>query len=509
LGAGEISQKSIATFGDGLRLYGNVISPVHSAENSMRTQFAMMLTLAALIFGSPAFFVSPVRADEITGDDAVITPYLSANILFIGRLDFSKFDVDALKTWQLDMAKDPATDKDMLAAANAMIDEEATGMKAWTADFQKAGGKRIYMLFDVSFLQTDPTIILVPIGPGADATALQNLLKFGSAVRPADLPADADNFGPTAMVVGGKVIVFGDKDAVAKITRNVPVARDSLLKAMAGAGDGAGQLAVEPTSDIVKFFSGMMPQLPPELGGGKTTDVLSNIKDMTVSVVAPPNAALKATVHCPTPDAAQSTNALVKTAIDSLNKQLAANQDGMAPVWGSLLAALTPTLDGSNLTIVASGDDLTKKLGGPMVMSMVRARQAAERVASMSNERQLLISCLMYSNDHNGAYPPALDVANLGQYVGGADSLKRIMTNPRHPDKDPGYVYVKPTAPSPDAVVIYEVADDKDTQVNVGFGDGHVEAISKDDLKAKLAAPPAAAPRAAPGGMGQPAPGGL
>jgi prepilin-type processing-associated H-X9-DG protein len=72
---------------------------------------------------------------------------------------------------------------------------------------------------------------------------------------------------------------------------------------------------------------------------------------------------------------------------------------------------------------------------------------------------------------------------------------------------NPGYVYVKPTAPNPDVVVVYEAADDKDTQVNVGFGDGHVEAISKDDLKAKLAAP-AAAPGAAPGGMGQPAPAG-
>ena len=69
------------------------------------------------------------------------------------------------------------------------------------------------------------------------------------------------------------------------------------------------------------------------------------------------------------------------------------------------------------------------------------------------------------------------------------------LRNPRQPQREVGYVYVKPVKnPRPDTLVVYEAHDDWDGGVNVLFADGHVQFIGDEArFRKELAAAKAAA----------------
>jgi prepilin-type processing-associated H-X9-DG protein len=127
---------------------------------------------------------------------------------------------------------------------------------------------------------------------------------------------------------------------------------------------------------------------------------------------------------------------------------------------------------------------------------LMRARQAALRVQSMSNIRQLLQTCLLHANENKGQYPAdmkALEAA-MAKWNPDPNAAKRVLTNPRHPEIQPAYVYIKPAqgvkAPA-ETVVIYESHKEFGDGINVGFADGHVEFVGQkqqfDQMLAKTA----------------------
>lgn len=113
-----------------------------------------------------------------------------------------------------------------------------------------------------------------------------------------------------------------------------------------------------------------------------------------------------------------------------------------------------------------------------------RERSAAleQRVQSLSNMRKILLSCIMYAQDHQDQWPDNLQQLNV-YGVTPAD-----LANPKYTGAETGYVYAKPTKPlSPSQVVLYEKYDSWADGINVGFVDGHVEFIQDESsFKSRL-----------------------
>ena len=113
-----------------------------------------------------------------------------------------------------------------------------------------------------------------------------------------------------------------------------------------------------------------------------------------------------------------------------------------------------------------------------------RERSAAleQRVQSLSNMKKILLSCIMYAQEHQDQWPDNLQQLNV-YGVTAAD-----LTNPRYAGAEPGYVYAKPGKPlSPSQVVLYEKYDSWADGINVGFADGHVELIKDEStFKSRL-----------------------
>ncbi len=116
--------------------------------------------------------------------------------------------------------------------------------------------------------------------------------------------------------------------------------------------------------------------------------------------------------------------------------------------------------------------------------------EAAAKLASR-NIVNIVMACQIYRTEHDNAWPES--ITSLERYGVDADLLR----NPRRPQFDVGYVYLKPREPENAALmVIYERFDDQwSSGVAVGFVDGHSEFIAErarfDEL---LAAARSAAP---------------
>jgi prepilin-type processing-associated H-X9-DG protein len=104
-----------------------------------------------------------------------------------------------------------------------------------------------------------------------------------------------------------------------------------------------------------------------------------------------------------------------------------------------------------------------------------RSVKFEKRSQTLSNMRQILQSCLLYAQDHQDQWPDSLQ--DLAQY----GLSKNILVNWKQPEREIGYVYLRPSTPiSPQQVVLYEVYDSWGDGINVGFADGHVQFIEKE-----------------------------
>jgi prepilin-type processing-associated H-X9-DG protein len=135
--------------------------------------------------------------------------------------------------------------------------------------------------------------------------------------------------------------------------------------------------------------------------------------------------------------------------------------------------------------------------GSILLPSLNRSREAANRIKSASNLRQLGLACIMYANENRGKYPPS-----IGEVIRTQDVTAAIFANPRAegngvPPLPPGakpeeflpawaeansdYVYVGArltSAANADAIVAYESPEGLEDGINVLFADGHVDFVS-------------------------------
>jgi outer membrane lipoprotein-sorting protein len=107
---------------------------------------------------------------------------------------------------------------------------------------------------------------------------------------------------------------------------------------------------------------------------------------------------------------------------------------------------------------------------------------AVMRVMSATNMDRILKACRKYVSEHGGRWPDSLQ--ELAKY----GLTKDILTNPRQPSRELGYVYLKPPAsPLDSRIVLYEAYDIWNGGINVGFANYHVQFIKKEpEFKKRL-----------------------
>lgn len=164
------------------------------------------------------------------------------------------------------------------------------------------------------------------------------------------------------------------------------------------------------------------------------------------------------------------------------------------------------TLNDASSSLGSVGTDAM--LVSILLPSLNRARETANRVKCASNLRQIGLGCIMYSNEHKGAYPP-----NLGTLLKEEDLTAAVFVCPSDSTTVPAlpldqlpdwvnansdYIYVGAglkQGADPTTIVAYEkeTAHNGDG-MNILYADGHVEFQNKQMAQREIAKIKRAAP---------------
>jgi prepilin-type processing-associated H-X9-DG protein len=112
-----------------------------------------------------------------------------------------------------------------------------------------------------------------------------------------------------------------------------------------------------------------------------------------------------------------------------------------------------------------------------MLPALAKAKDQSQRVVSMNNLKQIGLACMMYANDHNGEFPPNLEVLVKDGHL-----TDKILVSPRKPTghSGPSYIYIagqKTSSPIENILAYEDPSFAKDGKRIALFLDGHVEAL--------------------------------
>lgn len=428
----------------------------------------------------PVFFVLLAASAAIAQDkfDAAagakaLAPFVTQRTLFVAHVDLANVDMAAVEKRGAEVLKAAVPDPKEQADEMAKMTQGLAIARTWLSDFSKAGGRHIYVVGSLPDFPRRAPLVIVPMADPSKAGELFGLLLTGKPQAP-----EAGATRGMASVVVGNSMVLCDEAQADRVKTIEPQAQPAVEKGFAAAGDSTGQAVFIVTDETRKFLGAFMPPtLPPQLGGGSSAVLTDGVQFIAAGVTPPPSQALAITIQAKDAEAAKALGELADRAMEALkaDKAMASAIPGLA--WADVLPILKPTVAGDHLTIKMNSDQVNTLVDKVMIPVVARARVQAQAAMSMSNMRQILMACIMYSNDHKGVWPDQIDLATLKEY--GID--ERTFTNPRQVQRKDGYVYVKPAKDpknAAEAMVIYEAFDQFGMGVSVGFADGHVEPIT-------------------------------
>jgi prepilin-type processing-associated H-X9-DG protein len=397
---------------------------------------------------------------------ADVTKFIDANTAVAGEVDLTKVDPAAFEQFILGLANNAKVGDD------ADVKQSVGEMKKWLTDMKAAGATQLCLIGTSNAFRRGQLAVIVPV---ADDKAPAIVALF----NPKNANRGVRRAGVAAAPVPGVGVVYGPAELLAGIKTVVPAERADFKAAFTAAGDSPIKIAIAPGA---AFRAELQQNAPPMLLGKPSALMTRDIAWIAASAAPPPQANVNITL--------KSANA--QSAKDTLEAiQLWFNTMGVTGQFPpQVAAALNPQVKDDKVVATLAGPQFDT-LAQAMAESLARSRQVALRIRSASNMRQLLQGTMMYQNDNKGQWPEDLKALEAYMAKTNGPNAKTMMTNPRHPNVNPGYVYIKPARNQPapaETAVMYETFGEFGDGVNVGFADGHVEFVANQQDFEKLLA---------------------
>ncbi len=333
----------------------------------------------AMILFAP-FGLAAARADDARS--RAIAPFVDNDVFAVGRLDLAKVDVDKLTHG--------------LVADQERAGELAQTITPWFSALRKAGAKELYVLCVLPELLSpsrSPFPIIVPLGEGADAKVIGQLLCGGGGVK-------GPITFPTCATIHNSVFA-GTNEALERVRQIKPADRPELAAAFVSLGDTGAELVVNPSSDTRRVVEEMLPILPKELGGGAITGVTRGLLWAAVGLIPDPAPRLQFVVQAKDAESAQNLNTLGKSVLDYLRQ---AAQSPRTPRYAVDIAKLTDELKSEvnqDRITLAIDAQKARALASALIAPM---RESARRSQCTNNLKQIGLAMHNYHATHK-AFP--------------------------------------------------------------------------------------------------------
>lgn len=384
----------------------------------------------------------------------VLEPFVNEQTVVVAHGDLTKANVGEIEKSVWAVLEKCIEGDAQKATTKSEMHADFAKMQERMEQFTQAGGKDMYLVMDWANPAQGAVKVLIPFY-GEDAGALMDWMDVCWPGQ------------PTVEVVGKTVVVsLTGKQPAPAAKASV---RPELSQAMESVGAAPLGVMLIPTDANRKMIEQMMPTLPQPIGGPGTV-LTHGVKWASLAVELPPKLGAKLVIQSQDAAAAEALRGVIERGLGWWG-DMAKREAAMANA-GELVKPLVPTQQADRLTVSVGQADVDKFVEG-IAPALRQARQRAVQVSSASNMRQILLAGVMYANDHKGKWAPSLQAIAAG--VGLHPS---VLTNPARPQAKPAYIYVQPADPNNGGLlVLYEAFDKWPGQVNVGFADGHVEAV--------------------------------
>lgn len=342
----------------------------------------MLMTLLALALATGTAGQTPAADDPARA----IAPFVEPDTMAVVQLDLDHIDLEKLA------ARAGGDD------ASGSFAEQMKDVTGVMNQLRAAGAHRLYVLINLGDMPGLPVIV----APGANADAIAGLLcskeggKGGSRMK---LPACATIRG---------AVVAGSQRAVDRIKALTPTPRPEVEAAFAAVpGESIGaRILLIPTADTRRVLEEMIPELPPQLGGGPVTNITHGLLWMAAGVgLDGDHPTFRLVVASPDEQAARKIEQTGRSAVGLLAKA------PFDPAVPGLVARLRSEIQGPR--IVVSGDADT---AAGLIAAVVRpAREASTRSVCVNNEKQMALALHNYASAHKNKFPPAFTTDKNGK----------------------------------------------------------------------------------------------
>ena len=314
-----------------------------------------------------------------------LAPYLDEQTLAVLRLDLTRPDAEAVALKIAEILWDTGDPTD-----------RAPPFRKWQADFTKAGGKELYLLFDIDTLFAAP-LVVAPLGPEARGKDIAALLASGPF-----LPR-----GQYQQIKGA--VAGGEPQALERLRDRKPSPRPDLAKAFAAAGDTTAQLLVLPTADARRVVEEILPVLPKEIGGGPSTVLTRGVRWAAVGIQGPPRMALNVVVQSQDAAAARKLRDWLSDALQALGRTKDVQR--IFPEFAKVRAAIRPKVEGDRLTL-----KLSEEQASALLRPLAReAKLSAARERSSKNLTAIALAMHTYADTNKRMFPTAASYDKQGR----------------------------------------------------------------------------------------------
>ncbi|MBN1490249.1 MAG: hypothetical protein JXA69_10050 [Phycisphaerae bacterium] len=420
-----------------------------------------------------------------------IAPFLDEQTIGVAHVDLRRsfapgakgpqVDLDALEAWCTGVLELAQPDVQARTRDIAELREVKAVAEEWITEFTQAGGTEIFAVASLAdSIEHGNAFLVVPLAAGADANAIANLLRDGTANAPASSPAEAANVSPSTMTTEhiGNAVVAAPPATLKRLRTITPAARPEVAKAFDAAGNTAVQVLLLPTADCRRVIEEMIPTLPSQLGGGPVTAVTRGAMWAALSIDTHPAISVQLVLQSENGAAAQAVEAVIDASFRFLAADAAVRV--AVPDAESILASVQRTVTGDRLQLCVAPQS-SQRLVAAITRPMDEARQRSNRLVGSARMKSIILACNMYANDHENQWPPDLQTLVDAELI-----PPGVLLNPLQPGEKVGFVYRKPALPMDKvdsrSAIIYEPYDTWTDGVWVAFADGHVEFV-KDESR--------------------------